>query len=122
MKKCNRCGNEKNDEEFVSIHGKILKRYSYYQNYDKIQKQNNKYIHNHQQARCKECGGASICSHNRERRRCKDCGTDRLNDFESRQKSSLSSPNKLYFSPAGAISSCVMRVVDPTLRVTNPLL
>jgi hypothetical protein len=74
MKQCTRCGNEKNDQEFLSVRGKVLKRCSYCRNYDKIQKQNNKCLHNRQQARCKECGGASICSHNRERRRCKDCG------------------------------------------------
>ena len=25
-------------------------------------------------ARCKECGGASICQHNRVRHQCRDCG------------------------------------------------
>lgn len=84
-KKCIRCKNEKQMNEFLSDAGRTLKTCKRCRDLKNTNREKNKCIHNLQKSQCPECGGTSTCVHKKIKWRCKDCGGKSLCEHGKRK-------------------------------------
>lgn len=72
MIKCNTCKVERQEDEYKSKIGRVLKTCSHCR---QLRYQKSLCEHKKPKSRCKDCGGKNLCPHNKPKHRCSSCGT-----------------------------------------------